>query len=232
MRLDQFVSQSAAIPRSEAQKVIRWGRVRVNGKGIIKPATHIDPQAAVSLDGEVISLPGDIYIMLHKPAGVVSATEDPSHRTVLDLIEHPHRYTLHVVGRLDKDTTGLLLITNDGDWSHRLMSPKHHVPKTYLATLVEPLAETAAEQLRAGVQLHGEDGLTKPAAVEILPDCQARLTIHEGKYHQVKRMFAAVGNRVEALHRESIGSLPLDGRLQAGEWRLLTADEALLLTIT
>lgn len=232
MRLDQFVSQAAAIPRSEAQKVIRWGRVRVNGKSVIKPATHIDPQAVITLNDTAISLPGNIYIMLHKPAGVVSATEDPSHRTVLDLIDHPHRHTLHVVGRLDKDTTGLLLVTNDGDWSHRLMSPKHHVPKTYLATLAEALTETAAGQLRAGVQLHGEDGLTKPAEVEILPACQARLSIHEGKYHQVKRMFAAVGNRVEALHRESIGGLSLDLRLQAGEWRLLTVDEVSLLTTT
>lgn len=226
MRLDQFVSQSTGMPRSEAQKLIRWGRVRADGKGITKPATHIGPQAVVTLDGAAISLPGAIYIMLHKPAGVVSATEDPAHRTVMDLIDHPHRHTLHVVGRLDKDTTGLLLVTNDGDWSHRLMSPKHHVPKTYLATLAEPLVEAAAEQLRAGVQLHGEKGLTKPAAVEILPACQARITLHEGKYHQVKRMFAAVGNRVEALHRESIGGLSLGLQLRAGEWRLLDACEA------
>lgn len=197
----------------------------MDGKGIAKPATHIGPQAVVTLDGVTISLPGAIYIMLHKPAGVVSATEDPSHRTVMDLIGHPHRHTLHVVGRLDKDTTGLLLITNDGDWSHRLMSPKHHVPKTYLATLAEPLVESAAEQLRAGVQLHGEKALTKPAEVEILPACQARITLHEGKYHQVKRMFAAVGNRVEALHRESIGGLLLEAQLKPGAWRALTDAE-------
>lgn len=225
MRLDQFVSQAAAIPRSEAQKVIRWGRVRVSGERVCKTSTHIDPEADITLDGERITLPGNIYIMLHKPAGVVSATEDPGHRTVLDLIDHPHRHTLHVVGRLDKDTTGLLLITNDGEWSHRLMSPKHHVPKTYLATLAEPLTEAAAEQLRTGVQLHGEKGLTLPAAVEILPEQQARITIAEGKYHQVKRMLAAVGNRVEALHRERIGGLLLDGELPPGEWRVLTDQE-------
>lgn len=163
--------------------------------------------------------------MLHKPAGVVSATEDTEHRTVLDLIDHPHRHTLHVVGRLDKDTTGLLLLTNDGDWSHRISAPKHHVPKTYLATLAWELSEAGAQALRAGVQLHGEKGLTKPAEVEILPEKQARVTISEGKYHQVKRMFAAVGNRVEALHRERIGGLVLDAELSSGEWRALLTQE-------
>jgi 16S rRNA pseudouridine516 synthase len=221
MRLDQFVSQSSGMPRSEAIKVIRWGQVLVNGVKITKTSTHIDPVSEVLLAGEKLVLPGDIYLMLHKPAGVVSATEDPEHRTVLDLIDHPHRHTLHVVGRLDKDTTGLLLITNDGDWSHRITAPKSHVPKTYLATLAWKLTEEGAEQLRAGVQLHGEKDLTKPAEVEILSGQQVRITIHEGKYHQVKRMFAAVGNRVEALHRERIGEWVLDPQLQAGEWKVL-----------
>lgn len=224
MRLDQFVSQSTGMSRADAQRRIRWGRVRVNGKGVIKPATHIDPESGVTLDKQPISLPGKIYLMLNKPAGVVSATEDAEHRTVLDLVDHPHRHTLHVVGRLDKDTTGLLLLTNDGEWSHRLMSPKYHVPKTYLATLAEPLTEAMAEPLRTGVQLHGEKALTQPAEVEILSDQQARITIAEGKYHQVKRMFAAVGNRVVALHREKVGEWELAPRLQAGEWVALSLD--------
>lgn len=225
MRLDQFVSQSTGMPRSEAVKVIRWGQVRVNGENITKTSTHIDPASEVLLDEEKIVLPGAIYLMLHKPAGVVSATEDTEHRTVLDLIDHPHRHTLHVVGRLDKDTTGLLLLTNDGDWSHRISAPKHHVPKTYLATLAWELSEAGVQALRAGVQLHGEKGLTKPAEVEILPEKQARVTISEGKYHQVKRMFAAVGNQVEALHRERIGGLVLDAELSSGEWRALLTQE-------
>ena len=225
MRLDQFVSQSTGMPRSEAVKVIRWGQVLVDGVKITKTSTHIDPTAEVLLDDEKIVLPGDIYLMLHKPVGVVSATEDVEHQTVMDLIDHPHRHTLHVVGRLDKDTTGLLLITNDGDWSHRITAPKSHVPKTYLATLAWALTEEGAEQLRAGVQLHGEKGLTKPAEVEILPDQQARITISEGKYHQVKRMFAAVGNRVGSLHRERIGTVMLDAELPPGEWRELTPVE-------
>ena len=221
MRLDQFVSQASGIPRSETPKLIRAGRVSGNGVALRKASTHIDPTAQVLFDAEPLSLPGSIYLMLHKPAGVISATEDPSHRTVLDVSDHPHRHTLHVVGRLDKDTTGLLLITNDGEWSHRLMSPKHHIPKTYLASLAEPLTQSAAQQLRDGVQLHGEKHLTQPATVEVLPEQQVRITIHEGKYHQVKRMFAAVGNRVVALHRESIGGLQLDPQLAEGQWRVL-----------
>lgn len=228
MRLDQFVSQSSGMPRSEAVKVIRWGQVLVNGEKITKTSTHIDPVSEVMLAGEKLVLPRDIYLMLHKPQGVVSATEDPEHRTVLDLIDHPHRHTLHVVGRLDKDTTGLLLITNDGDWSHRITAPRSHVPKTYLATLAEPLTEMAAKQLRAGVQLHGEKALTKPAEVEILSAQQVRITIHEGKYHQVKRMFAAVGNRVEGLHRERIGGVVLNEQLPPGEWRELNSLEKAL----
>ncbi len=220
MRLDQFVSQATGRSRSDAQKLIRWGQVQVDGVAMIKPASHLDSAARVTLEGEPITLPGKLYLMLHKPAGVVSATEDPTHRTVLDLVNHPHRHTLHVVGRLDKDTTGLLLITNDGDWSHRITSPKHHVPKTYVATLAEPLSAEAAQQLMLGVLLHGETQTVQATDVEILPQQQVRLTIHEGKYHQVKRMLAAVGNHVLALHRERVGEWVLAG-LQEGEWREL-----------
>lgn len=222
MRLDQFVSQATGLSRSDAQKLIRWGQVQVDGLAMTKPASHLDPVARVTLEGETITLtlPGKLYLMLHKPAGVVSATEDPTHRTVLDLVNHPHRHTLHVVGRLDKDTTGLLLITNDGDWSHRITSPKHHVPKTYVATLAEPLSAEAAQQLMLGVLLHGETQTVQATDVEILPQQQVRLTIHEGKYHQVKRMLAAVGNHVLALHRERVGEWVLAG-LQEGEWREL-----------
>jgi 16S rRNA pseudouridine516 synthase len=226
MRLDQFVSQAAAITRVDAQKAIRCGWVEVDGERVTKTSTHIEPNTVVvTLDDVPLTLPGDIYLMLHKPVGVVSAREDPEHQTVLDLIDHPHRKTLHVVGRLDKDTTGLLLLTNDGDWSHRISAPKHHVPKTYLATLAWDLTEAGAQTLRDGVQLHGEKGLTKPAEVEILPEQQARITISEGKYHQVKRMLAAVGNRVESLHREQIGGVLLDAELPPGEWRELRAAE-------
>ena len=227
MRLDQFVSQAANLPRSLTQIAIRQGRVQVEGQRVTKPQLHIAEDAVVQLDGVPIRLAGLLYIMLHKPVDVVSATEDPTHRTVLSLVNHSHQHTLHLVGRLDKDTTGLILLTNDGNWSHKITAPKSHVAKTYLATLAEPLNEEAANQLLKGVQLHGEKGLSAASKVEILANGQVRLTIHEGKYHQVKRMFAAVNNRVTALHREQIGGLSLDAQLPLGAWRELTADEVL-----
>lgn len=221
MRLDQFVSQATGMSRKDAQRCIRGKHIIVSGNIITKAATHITDSDEVLLDFEPIVLPGNIYLLLHKPAGVVSATEDASQPTVMDLIDHPHWHTLHIVGRLDKDTTGLLLLTNDGDWSHRITSPHHHVAKTYLATLAEPLTSDAAEQLQNGILLNGEKQLTRPAEVEILADKRARLTIHEGKYHQVKRMFAAVDNRVLTLHRERIGPWQLPDELEAGAWCLL-----------
>ena len=227
MRLDQFVSQAANLPRSLTQIAIRQGRVQVDGQRVTKPQLHIAEDAIVQLDGVPIRLAGLLYIMLHKPVDVVSATEDPMHRTVLSLVNHSHQHTLHLVGRLDKDTTGLILLTNDGNWSHKITAPKSHVAKTYLATLAEPLNEEAANQLVQGVQLHGEKGLSAASKVEILANGQVRLTIHEGKYHQVKRMFAAVNNRVAVLHREQIGGLSLDEQLPLGAWRELTADEVL-----
>ena len=227
MRLDQFVSQAANLPRSLTQIAIRQGRVQVEGQRVTKPQLHIDEDAVVQLDGVPIRLAGLLYIMLHKPVDIVSATEDPSHRTVLSLVNHSHQHTLHIVGRLDKDTTGLILLTNDGNWSHKITAPKSHVAKTYLATLAEPLHEAAATQLLRGVQLHGEKGLNAASRVDILANGQVRLTIHEGKYHQVKRMLAAVNNRVTALHREQIGGLSLDAQLPLGAWRELTADEVL-----
>lgn len=228
MRLDQFVSQALQISRSEAQKLIRSGLITLDDTPSLKPAINLPANAVVQCEDELLSLPGLIYLMLNKPSGVISATEDPSERTVLDLIKHPHVRTLHPVGRLDKDTTGLLLLTNDGQWSHRITAPRKHVPKVYRATLAEPLTATAAQQLQAGVLLHGETQLVVASAVEFITEQQIRLTIHEGKYHQVKRMLAAVGNRVEQLHREQIGGLSLDPKLASAEWRALSSTETQL----
>lgn len=225
MRLDQFVGQALQISRNEAQKLIRAGVISINHEIVTKAPTNISDNTQVYYAEELLRLPGLLYLMLHKPLGVISATEDTSQRTVLDLIKHPHRRLLHPVGRLDKDTTGLLLLTNDGQWSHRITAPRQHVPKTYLAQLAEPLTELAAQQLLQGVLLQGERQIVTASKVEMIPQQQVRLTIHEGKYHQVKRMLAAVGNRVETLHREQIGALSLDPKLPAGEWRFLTPAE-------
>jgi 16S rRNA pseudouridine516 synthase len=163
--------------------------------------------------------------MLNKPQGYVCSTDDPDHPTVLYFLEEPTAYKLHAAGRLDIDTTGLVLMTDDGQWSHRITSPRHHCEKTYLVTLESPLADDTAAQFTAGVQLHNEKDLTKPATLEVVSECQVRLTISEGRYHQVKRMFAAVGNHVVALHRERIGAIVMDEDLGEGEYRPLTAEE-------
>lgn len=228
MRLDQFVSQALNISRKEAQKLIRAGLISINGQMVLTAPTSVPTAASVSCEDEIISLPGLIYLMLNKPLGVISATEDPSERTVLNLIKHPHVHTLHPVGRLDKDTTGLIVLTNDGQWSHRISAPRQHVPKVYVAELAEPLPLNAIQQLQEGVLLRGETKPVSASNLELLAETTLRLTLHEGKYHQVKRMLAAVGNRVEKLHREQIGSLTLDPQLAAGEWRLLTPVETQL----
>lgn len=225
MRLDQFVSQATGLSRSQVQKLIRQGKVNVD-QTIVKVAkTKVDSFQQVSLNEQVLTLPQPVYLMLNKPAGYVSATQDNQHPTVLDLIEHPQKEKLHIVGRLDKDTTGLLLITDDGEWTHRMMSPKHHVTKTYLVALADALTEEASKQLQQGILLKNEEKPTLPANVEKIEDKLIMLSINEGRYHQVKRMLAAVENHVLALHRLQIGELRLDKSLAIGEYRELSEQE-------
>ncbi|HPQ93999.1 MAG: pseudouridine synthase [Thiothrix sp.] len=222
MRLDQFVSQSTGMSRRQAGACIRAGQVFIGDTVAGRAGQHVSAEERISLGGELLAPPGPVYIMLYKPAGVVSATMDVSERTVLDLIDHPCRVQLHVAGRLDKDTTGLLLLSNDGDWTHRLTSPRHHVGKTYRVTLAAPLGEQEAQQLCTGLVLNGALHPTLPAQLVRVSERQVCLTIYEGKYHQVKRMFAAVGNRVLALHREQLGCWVLDPALQPGEWKFFS----------
>jgi 16S rRNA pseudouridine516 synthase len=228
MRLDQWLSQATALSRSQAQRLIRQGAITLHTQVLKNPSQHIDPYEPIELEHNRITLPQPLYLMLNKPQDVVSATVDAHQRTVLDLVEHPHRHTLHVVGRLDKDTTGLLLLTSDGDWSHRITAPRKQVGKTYLVTLAKPLSTQALIQLRQGVLLQGEKRPTSPALIEVLEKELIRLTIYEGMYHQVKRMLAAVGNEVLKLHRECIGDLQLDQQLPLGEWRELSVTERAL----
>ena len=168
---------------------------------------------------------GKRYFMLHKPAGYVCANKDDLHPTVFDLLDEPNMSDFHVAGRLDIDTTGLVIITNDGDWSHKITSPKHNKFKTYLVETQEPINEEAIVALEQGVQLHNEKELTRPAIVDKLASYSLRLSICEGKYHQVKRMLAAVDNKVVELHREKIANIHLDENLASGEYRPLTAAE-------
>ncbi len=184
---------------------------------------------SVTLDGQIIEPPGPRYFMLHKPAGYVSATVDAAHPTALELLRGEARcLDLQIAGRLDRDTTGLLLLTDDGEWNHRLTSPARQCEKVYRVQLRDPLSPQAIAQLEAGILLRGEQRPTRPARVAITDQTDRRqvlLTILEGKYHQVKRMFAATGNLVLGLHRERIGGITLDPSLGPGEYRPLTAAE-------
>lgn len=225
MRLDKFVCDCTGLTRSQAGKLIRQGEILLNGVLCKQPAQQIKDSDVVLLDDELLQLTGPRYILLHKPTGYVCSTDDPDHNTVFVLLEEPNTDKLHTVGRLDLDTTGLLLITDDGQWSHKISSPKHHCAKTYRAWLADPVEDSAIALFAEGVMLRGEKDLTKPAQLEIVSPTECLLTIHEGRYHQVKRMFAALGNKVVRLHRERVGSLALDESLAEGEYRFLNADE-------
>ena len=227
IRVDRLISNLGLLSRNDCRTAAKRGRITVNGKIITSSDVKIDRKTdAVTLDGALLDCREFVYYMLNKPAGVITAADDPNCRTVMDLIEDK-RTDLSPVGRLDKDTTGFLLITNDGQLGHRLLSPKHHVPKTYLAEIAQPLTDQDIALLERGVDI-GDETPTLPAKVEI-PDPEAPasvlLTITEGRYHQVKRMFEAVGKPVMSLHRQSFGALALDPSLAPGEYRELTEEE-------
>ncbi|AHF74377.1 Ribosomal small subunit pseudouridine synthase A [Candidatus Sodalis pierantonius str. SOPE] len=226
MRLDKFLSQQLGISRALVARELRAKRVTVDDEVIRQGAFQLLPEHQVRFDGNVLQqILTARYFMLHKPQGYVCSTDDPDHPTLLYFIDEPVPDKLHVAGRLDIDTTGLVLLTDDGQWSHRLTSPRHHCEKDYLVTLEQPLATETAERFAAGIMLRGENLPTRPARLEALSPQRVRLTLREGRYHQVKRMFAALGNRVIALHRERIGAIVLDAHLQPGEYRALTAEE-------
>lgn len=225
MRLDKFIANASPLSRSEVKRALKNKRVTVDGSMNRDGSLHITPATTVTLDGARLSWPGPRYFMLHKPQGYVCATQDSEHPIVLDLLDEPKKENLQIAGRLDIDTTGLVLITDDGQWNHRVTSPRHECDKTYHVTLIEDIAADAEARLEAGVMLDGESKPTRPARLERLLANEARLTISEGKYHQVKRMFAALGNRVDTLHRERIGQIVLDPALEPGAYRPLTAAE-------
>lgn len=233
-RLDKLLSHSGFGTRSEIKQLVKRGSVQVNGKPAKDSGLQVDPAAdEITVDGEAVNYREHVYLMLNKPQGVISATEDFRDRTVLDLLDESYRhFELFPVGRLDKDTEGLLLLTNDGKLAHELLSPKKHVPKTYYAKVEGRVSEADQRAFRAGVRL--DDGyVTMPAELRILSEenpsagdlSEIELTIMEGKFHQVKRMFEAVGKRVVFLKRLRMGGLTLDESLSAGDYRELTERE-------
>ena len=227
IRLDKYLCEMEAGTRSEVKAFIKKGRVTVNGETANSPEQKVDEtKDTVTLDGHSFSYQKYFYYMLHKPAGVVTAVRDHHDQTVLYLlVDAPGKY-LSPVGRLDKDTEGLLLITNDGALAHRLLSPVKHVPKTYLVHTKKPVTSQMCEKLEAGVEI-GDETPTAPAKTKLLSDtdCGLLLTITEGRFHQVKRMLQAVGNEVVYLKRLSMGALVLDETLSKGSWRALTEEE-------
>jgi|TARA_R110000851_G_scaffold179381_4_gene326491 16S rRNA pseudouridine516 synthase len=225
VRLDKFICESTELTRSLAKRALHRGDVTCDGVVVKNSGFKVLPQMAVHLDGTLISVIGERYIMLNKPIDTICSTIDEQYPSVLSLIDIEKMDTLHIAGRLDVDTTGLVLITSDGQWSHKITSPKKDCGKRYLVELADPIDDSLIKIFADGVELRNEDGLTKPALLDIIDPTHVRLTISEGKYHQVKRMFAAVGNNVVNLHREAVGSIELNADLAAGEWRHLTAAE-------
>lgn len=226
MRLDKLLGHTGWGTRKELKELCKSGQVTINGDICRDSGRKVDPQEdVVSVGGQVVSYEEYIYLMLYKPAGVVSATEDNVSKTVIDLL--PRRYQgsrLFPVGRLDKDTTGLLLLTNDGTWAHGITSPKKHRPKHYQAVVEGDIPADLGERFASGIVL--DDGLhCLPAEARQTGDHTIAVVVEEGKFHQVKRMCAAVGLTVTKLHRSSIGQVALDERLQPGEFRPLTEDE-------
>jgi 16S rRNA pseudouridine516 synthase len=225
MRLDKFIAHNSPHSRSEVRLLLRAGRLTVNGAAVRDAGLILRPQDVVTLDGTALSARGPRYFMLHKPQGVVSATEDGDHRTVLDLLGGEERDGLHIAGRLDMDTTGLVLITDDGQWSHRIKAPGRH-EKRYRVQTARPIATSAVAAFAGGLLLRGEeDQPTRPARLEIIAPCTALVWLQEGRYHQVKRMFAAIGNHVETLHREAVAGIELDLSLPEGGFRPLRPAE-------
>lgn len=225
MRLDKFLSDMGKATRSESARLVRQGKVLVNGIPAKKSDMHINPDLdTVTLNGIPVCYKEFIYIMLNKPEGVVSATEDEKEKTVLDLVDpEDRRRGLFPCGRLDKNTLGLVILTNDGDNAHRLLSPKHHVSKVYRFEALSPLSEQDVSTLEKGVDIGGY--FTKPCTVKLTGEKSGEITLTEGKYHQIKRMLEAVDNKITYLERISFGDIKLDNTLARGQWRYLTHEE-------
>ncbi|QEW05512.1 16S rRNA pseudouridine(516) synthase RsuA [Nitrincola iocasae] len=225
MRLDKYLAQATGMSRKEVKKQLHAGWVLVNDQLERDSGRHINSDDQVVLDGQLLSEPRPRFLMLHKPVGYICSNDDPVHATALTLIDLPAAEKLLIAGRLDLDTSGLLLLTDDGQWTHRITSPKHKLPKRYRTWLAEPLEANAEMLLQRGIMLKSEKQRTKPAQLERISDTEVLITLTEGRYHQVKRMFAALDNRVVALHREQIGEITLDDALAPGEYRDLTQAE-------
>ncbi|MGF1834329.1 pseudouridine synthase [Photobacterium sanguinicancri] len=223
MRLDKFVCKSTELTKSQAIQRIASGDVRVNNEVITNERSQVHENNIVTLSGATLKARAFRYILMHKPAGTICSNIDEVYPSLFNYIKVDNPEELHIAGRLDADTTGLVLVTDDGHWSFNITVPTKHCEKRYRVGLSRPIADDVAEKFKQGIKLQGESQVTRPAKLDVVSPKDVILTITEGKFHQVKRMFSAVGNRVVSLHRESIGKVSLD--VEVGEWRYLTNDE-------
>lgn len=225
MRLDKYISNATDLSRTIAKRLIKSGDVTIDDQAAISGSQKVTPEQTITINGSPINLLVDRYFMMNKPAGVVSANKDHSNPTAIDLIYEHRNEELQIAGRLDIDTTGLLLITNDGQWNHRITSPRTDCKKIYAVELENPVGDDYQRKLEEGIALEGEKRRCLPATMEIIDKHHIRLIISEGKYHQVKRMITFLGNEVVSLHRLQIGDIQLDPALEPGDYRPLTEDE-------
>ena len=231
MRLDKFFSNTGVLSRSQCAKECRAGNITCDGAVLRDPSVNIDPEKnVIAYKGEIITYSEYVYIMMNKPLGYVCSNDEPGELLVFDLLGEKYaKFDLFTVGRLDKNTSGLILITNDGKAAHRALSPKHHVEKKYEFSLADPLSDTDRQELEKGAEL--ADGyVTKPCQIEMKTNKEGVIIMSEGKYHQIRRMFSSVGNKVIELKRTRFGGILLDAALEPGKYRELTADEIKLFT--
>jgi 16S rRNA pseudouridine516 synthase len=229
-RLDRFISSSCNINRKKIRLYIAQKRIEVDGKIATSVDQLVDNFSRISFDNQVLQDNQTRYIMLHKPTGVVSATTDDKHKTVIDLLPYSYKSELHIVGRLDLNTSGLILLTNDSRWSELLTKPENKVAKRYRVTLSNPLSNDYIEAFEQGMYFNYEDITTLPVKLEIISPYVADVILYEGRYHQIKRMFGRFRNPVMALHRYSIGGLNLENNLNVGDSRLITPEEIATMT--
>lgn len=220
MTVTQFIAQRSGLGKRHAKKILEAGEVLLNNLPISDGNIPLEKFDHLTVSGEILQSNTARYILLHKPIGILSATTDKTHRTVIDLIDEPWATELHLAGRLDRATSGLIILTNDSRFSASLTSPENHVPKTYLVHTDQPIPENVLQQFRDGMSFEKENTRSAPAEVELTSETSCRLTIYEGLHHQIKRMFLRFHIRVTQLHRESIGPYRLED-LQAGEWRYI-----------
>ncbi|WP_028765883.1 pseudouridine synthase [Shewanella fidelis] len=226
-RIDRFISANTGVSKKNVRTLLAKGLVKVDGVIARDIDQIIDEFSHVTFEDKVLQANKACYVMLYKPVGVVSATIDDKHKTVIDLLDRADKHSLHIVGRLDLNTSGLLLLTNDGRWSKKLMSPEHKVGKLYRVSLQNPIDDSYIAAFANGMYFEYEDITTLPAKLEIVDEYTALVTLMEGRYHQIKRMFGRFRNPVVGLHRLSVGAITLDEKLLPGESRELTVDEVL-----